>query len=337
MKEETLLESLHKRGVSRRTFLKFCTVTASSLALPKHLSEAFADSLAAAPRPAVIWISTQECTGCSESLLRSFEPTVETLILDHFSLNYHNTLQAAAGTAAEASKGQTIRGDFGRYIAVVDGSVPIGEGGSWSMIGGRSALDVVYEAVERAALVISVGNCASFGGLPKADPNPGDSFGVDELMAQQLVPRRPLINIPGCPPVPEVLTGSIAYVLAFRALPELDQYRRPKVYFGKTVHDCCNRLTHYVEGNFALSFDDEGARNGWCLWQLGCKGPTTYNACSTVRWNQGTSYPMHSGHGCLGCSEPGFWDKAGFYEMTFEAPAPGDGSTCTAPPQTPLS
>ncbi len=320
MTSDNLLDSLRQRGVSRRTFLKFCTITASSLALPSDRNSWFAESLAAAPRPSVIWLSAQECTGCSESLLRSYEPTIENLILDHFSLDYHNTLMAPSGSAAEASREQSV--NAGGYVLVVDGSVPRRDGGSWSTIGGRSALDVVGEVVGNAALVLAVGNCASFGGLPRAYPNPGDAAGVDELMGQGLIPTRTLINVPGCPPVPEVLTGTIAWYLAHGTAPDLDAHKRPLVYYGATVHDACNRLDHFRNEEFAQSFDDEGARNGWCLFQLGCKGPSTFNACSTIKWNQGTSYPMHSGHGCIGCSQPDFWDRmdagtAGFYEATF--------------------
>jgi hydrogenase small subunit len=335
MPNQTLSEALRARGIPRRTFLKYCTVTASSLALPVDLRAAFAKALGAAPRPAVIWVSCQECTGCSESLLRAYEPTLETLLLDHFSLDYHNTLQAAAGSAAEAARDSTV--EAGGYVLVVDGSIPRRDGGAWSVIGGRSALDIVREAVKGAALVLAVGNCAAYGGLPRANPNPGDAVSVETLMQQGLVVTRPLINLPGCPPVPEVLSGTIAWFLAYGTLPELDAYQRPRVYYGKTVHDCCSRLAHFERGEFAQSFDDEGARKGWCLWQLGCKGPTTFNACSTLQWNQGTSYPMRSGHGCIGCSEPDFWDKvdagrAGFYAVSLEAPAVGDGSACTAPP-----
>jgi hydrogenase small subunit len=339
MPKQTLFEALKARGIPRRAFLKFCTVTASSLALPGTTASAFAEALGAASRPAVIWISGQECTGCSESLLRAYEPTLETLLLDHFSLDYHNTLQAAAGSAAEAARAQTLAA--GGYVLVVDGSVPRRDGGAWSVIGGRSALDVVREAVKGAALVLAIGNCAAYGGLPRANPNPGDALSVEELMQQGLVSTRPLINLPGCPPVPEVMSGTIAWFLAYGEAPALDAYRRPLVYYGNTVHDCCSRLGHYEQGEFAQSFDDAGARNGWCLLQLGCKGPTTYNACSTLQWNQGTSYPMRSGHGCIGCSEPDFWDKvdagrAGFYEASLAAPAAGDGSSCTAPPSAPL-
>jgi len=104
----------------------------------------------------------------------------------------------------------------------------------------------------------------------------------------------------------------LQYVTTGR-VPDLDEHLRPKAFFGNTIHDRCYRRPFYDEGKFAKSFDDEGARNGWCLYELGCKGPTTYNACATVKWNGGTSFPIQSGHGCLGCSEPEFWDKGSFY------------------------
>lgn len=307
--KDTFVEHLTRQGISRRSFLKFCALTASSLALPAGTARVIAQTLETVPRPTVIWLSAQECTGCSESLLRSFEPTLEGLILDEISLDYHNTLMAPAGAAAEASRLQAIAA--GGHIVVVDGSVPLNDLGAWSVVGGRSFLDVMRETVADAALVIAVGNCAAFGGLPGAAPNPSGARSVDALIQSgEVVTTAPVVNVPGCPPVPEVLTGVIVHFLAL-GMPELDPLGRPAVYFGQTVHDTCNRLRHFEAGNFAQSFDDEGARQGFCLLNLGCKGPATFNACGTVQWNGGTSYPMYSGHGCIGCSEPGFWDRPG--------------------------
>jgi hydrogenase small subunit len=222
---------------------------------------------------------------------------------------------------------------YGNYVLVVDGSIPARDGGAWSTIGGISNRQMLQEAAEGAALVVAMGTCAAFGGLPMAAPNPSDAAGVGALMRQGLIAERPLVNVSGCPPVPEVISGVIAYFLAFGALPELDALNRPRVYFGKTVHECCSRLPHYQAGNFAQSFDDDGARQGHCLFLLGCKGPVTFNACATVKWNQGTSFPMHSGHPCLGCAEPGFWDQGSFYTMLMADPALGDGTPCGVPPQ----
>jgi hydrogenase small subunit len=115
-----------------------------------------------------------------------------------------------------------------------------------------------------------------------------------------------------------VITGVVAHYLTFGTIPELDHLQRPISFYGDTIHDRCYRRTFYDQGKFAETFDDEGARLGWCLYKLGCKGPTTYNACATTKWNEGTSFPIESGHGCLGCSEPKFWDAGGFYEALSE-------------------
>ena len=111
-----------------------------------------------------------------------------------------------------------------------------------------------------------------------------------------------------------VITGVLAHFLTFGSLPELDALGRPKAFYGESIHDRCYRRPFYDQGKFAETFDDEGARKGWCLFKLGCKGPVTYNACATTKWNQGVSFPIQSGHGCLGCSEPGFWDAGPFYK-----------------------
>jgi hydrogenase small subunit len=307
--DKTLGESLREHGVSRRGFLKFCAATASMMALPPTLAPAIASALEKARRPSVIWLSFQECTGCTESLTRSHSPTVEELILGVISLDYHHTLQAASGDAAEQAREQAMKENFGKYLVVVDGSLPGPESNpGYSTIAGHSNLQILEETLEGAAAVVAVGTCAAFGGLPKADPNPTGAVAV-----QDVVKDRPVINVSGCPPVPMVITGVLAHYLTFGQIPELDQYGRPRAFFGQSIHDRCYRRPFYDKGLFAETFDDEGAQKGWCLYRLGCKGPMAYNACATMRWNAGTSWPIEAGHPCLGCSEPGFWDAGGFY------------------------
>jgi len=305
----TLDEYLELRGISRREFLRYCAATAAALALPPSQVSAIAAALGKAQRPSVIWLSFQECTGCTESLSRSHSPTLEGLIFDFISLDYHHTLQAASGTAAEAAREKAMRDFHGNYLLVVDGSIPLKDGGVYSTIAGMSNLDMLTDAAKGAAAIVAVGSCAAFGGLPAAQPNPTGAVAVSEI-----VKDKPVINVPGCPPIPVVISGVLAHYLTFGALPELDSLGRPKVFYGETIHDRCYRRPFYDQGKFAKRFDDEGARNGWCLFELGCKGPTTYNACATAKWNQGTSFPIESGHGCLGCSEPQFWDAGGFYQ-----------------------
>jgi hydrogenase small subunit len=304
----TLGERLAQQGISRRTFLKFCTAMASMMALPPGAAGAIADTLVKTKRPSVIWLSFQECTGCTESLTRSHTPTLENMIFDMISLDYHHTLQAASGFAAEKSRVDAMKEFFGKYLLVVDGSIPLRDDGVYSTIAGRTNLDLLVETARGAAAIISVGTCAAFGGLPEARPNPTGAVAV-----AQIIRDKPIINIPGCPPIPVVITGVLAQYLTFGELPALDQLGRPASFYGETIHDRCYRRPFYDQGKFAKTFDDEGARNGWCLYELGCKGPVTHNACATTKWNGGTSFPIESGHGCLGCSEPHFWDAGSFY------------------------
>jgi hydrogenase small subunit len=302
-----LSEALRNQGVSRRSFMKFCTAMASAMALPPAMIPAIAKALENAPRPSVIWMSFQECTGCTESLTRAHTSSIESLIFEAISLDYHHTLQAASGHAAEAAREAAMEEHYGEYLLVVDGSIPLDNPG-YSTIAGISNLEMLKQTAAGAAAIIAVGTCAAYGGVPHAGPNPTGAVSVGDIITD-----KPIINVPGCPPIPVVITGVLAHYLTFGSLPELDHLGRPKAFYGQSVHDRCYRRPFYDKGLFAESFDDEGAQKGWCLFKLGCKGPTTYNACATMKWNNGTSFPIESGHPCIGCSEPDFWDGGGFY------------------------
>jgi hydrogenase small subunit len=304
-----LIDYLRARGVSRRGFMKFCAATTSLMALPPSMIPRVAAALEQARRPSVIWLPFQECTGCTESITRAHGATIEQLVFEAISLDYQHTLQAAAGDAAEEAKHKAMKDNWGTYLLAVDGSIPLGNKG-YSTIAGHSNLDILEEAAEGAAAIIAIGSCAAFGGIPKAAPNPTQAVSVSDI-----VKNKPIINVSGCPPIPVVITGVLAQVLTFGLEGvELDHLGRPKAFFGQSIHDRCYRRPFYERGQFAESFDDEGAKAGWCLYKLGCKGPVTYNACATVKWNNGASFPIEAGHGCIGCSEPDFWDRGGFYD-----------------------
>ncbi|MCB2017598.1 MAG: hydrogenase small subunit [Hydrogenophaga sp.] len=307
-KELTLGEHLLARGVSRRSFMKFCTTTASLLALPPALVPQIAHALESQRRPSVIWLSFQECTGCTESITRSHSPSIESMIFETISLDYHHTLQAASGHQAEAAREQAMKENWGKYLVLVDGSIPMGNMG-FSTTAGESNLETLKRVAEGAAAIVAIGTCSAFGGIPHANPNPTGAVSVSDV-----IKNKPIVNIPGCPPIPAVMTAVLTHYIAFGALPELDELGRPKVFYGQNIHDRCYRRPFYERGQFAETFDDEGAKKGWCLYKLGCKGPTTYNACAVLKWNEGTSFPIESGHGCLGCSEPNFWDAGSFYQ-----------------------
>ena len=132
--EQPLAELLQQQGITRRGFLKFCSGLATMMALPASMAPLIANALESAMRPSVIWLSFQECTGCTESLTRSHSPTIENLIFNIISLDYHHTLQAASGSAAEDARKQAMQDHYGKYLLVVDGSIPTKDDGVYSTI-----------------------------------------------------------------------------------------------------------------------------------------------------------------------------------------------------------
>ncbi len=316
--KETYYESIIKQGYSRRDFMKFATYIAAYMGLESSLVGQVAKSLETTFRLPVIWEHFQECTCCSESFIRSDHPIVADIILDKISLDYTLTLMAASGHQAEAAKHATMEKYSGEYILCVEGSVPMGADGNYCCIGGRSAKDILVEAAAGAKAIIAWGSCASNGCVQAAKPNPTDATPIHKI-----IKNKPIIRVPGCPPIGEVMAGIIVHVVAFGRLPELDRLGRPKAFYSKRVHDSCYRRPYYDAGLFAETFDDQNAKDGYCLYKVGCKGPMTYNSCGTIKWNNGVSYPIQSGHGCIGCSEEEFWDNGPFYERLTNLPGFG--------------
>jgi hydrogenase small subunit len=243
---------------------------------------------------------------------------VADIILDKISLDYTETLMAASGHQAEAAMQETMKDYHGEYILCVEGSVPTYEDGVYCCIGGRSAADILQEAAEGAKAIICWGSCACNGCVQAAAPNPTGATPIHKL-----VKGKPIIKVPGCPPIGEVMAGVIVHVVTFGRLPELDRIGRPKAFYSKRVHDTCYRRPFYDAGLFVESFDDANAQKGYCLYKVGCKGPSTYNACGVTKWNNGISYPIQSGHGCIGCSEANFWDNGPFYRQMASFPGFG--------------
>jgi hydrogenase small subunit len=301
--KKSLSKELTEKGVSRRDFLKFCTVMAGTLALSNSMIPKIAYALEqTVMRPPLVWLEFQDCAGDTESLLRASRPTVEELILDILSVDYHETIMAAAGHQAEKARKQTI--EAGGHIVIVEGSIPLHEDGIYCCIGGHTAIDILEESTAKAAAVIAVGSCATFGGLPKVSPNPTGAVGVMDL-----VDHIPVINLSGCPMNVVNLTATVVHYLTFGEFPEVDKLLRPTFAHGKVIHETCERRAHFDAGRFVREWGDEGHRNGWCLYQMGCKGPVATFNCPTVRWNDGTNWPVGAGHGCIACAAPDFFER----------------------------
>ncbi len=319
----SIWERAQMQGYSRRDFLQFCSWLAAAAGIQASGLTEIVQALDVKPRLPVVWFHFQECTCCSESFIRSSHPIVSDIILDTISLDYTQTLQAAAGHQAEAALQETMQKYKGQYLMLVEGSIPTENDGVYCCIGGRTALDILQEGASGAKAIVAWGSCASNGCIQAAKPNPTGATPVHKLIS-----GTPVINVPGCPPIAEVMAGTIVHLLAFDRVPQLDGLGRPKAFYSRRVHDTCYRRPNYDAGLFVESFDDENARRGYCLYKVGCRGPVTYNACGVMRWNNGVSYPIQSGHGCIGGSEPNFWDNGPFYQHL--AAFPGFGVETTA-------
>jgi len=306
---ETFYGLLRRQGVSRRSFMKFCSLTAASLGLGPAYANQMAHAMETKPRVPVIWLHGLECTCCSESFIRSAHPLAKDVVLSMLSLDYDDTIMAASGHQAEAILQETREKYKGQYILAVEGNPSLSDDGNFCIVGGRRFVDQLTEMASDASAVIAWGSCASWGCVQAAKPNPTKATPID-----QVIRDKPVIKVPGCPPIAEVMTGVVSYILTFGRLPELDRQGRPKMFYSQRIHDKCYRRPHFDAGQFTEAWDDAGARQGYCLYKMGCRGPTTYNACSTTRWNGGVSFPIQSGHGCIGCSEKDFWDNGPFYE-----------------------
>ncbi|AZR81063.1 hydrogenase small subunit [Thiomicrospira sp. S5] len=322
---ETFYEVMRRQGITRRSFLKYCSLTAAALGFGPAYANKIAHAMETKPRTPVIWLHGLECTCCSESFIRSAHPLAKDVVLSMISLDYDDTLMASAGHQAEAILKEIKEKYKGNYILAVEGNPPLNQDGMSCIIGGRPFSEQLKWMAEDAKAIISWGSCASWGCVQAAKPNPTQATPVHKFLGGGY--DKPIIKVPGCPPIAEVMTGVITYMLTFDRIPELDRQGRPKMFYSQRIHDKCYRRPHFDAGQFVEEWDDEGARKGYCLYKVGCKGPTTYNACSTVRWNEGTSFPIQAGHGCIGCSEDGFWDKGSFYSRDTDMNAFGIEAT----------
>ncbi len=301
-----LRKALEDDGFERRDFLKWASATTAMLMLPASFTPLVAEAAEVMNRIPVVWIELSDCAGNSEALLRSDGPKIDEIVLDIISLEFHETLQAAAGHQAEKQLEEALELFKGKYILFVEGAIPLGIDGNFGTIGAKAETfkDHLLRLADGAAAVIAVGACATYGGIPAAAPNPTDAVGVMDL-----VKGKPVINIPACPANPANMVGVVLHYALTGSVPELDSLLRPKFAFGYRIHDNCERRAHFDAGEYVEEWGDEGAKNNFCLYKMGCKGPMTFNNCSIIRYNEAVNWPIGVGRGCIGCSEPDFWDK----------------------------
>jgi hydrogenase small subunit len=241
----TLWEQAQARGVSRRDFIRYCSWLAAAAGIEASAIGQVVQAMEKKPRLPVVWMHFQECTCCSESFIRSSHPVISEIVLDKISLDYTETLMAASGHQAEKSLQDTIKKYKGEYLMCVEGSIPTGDDGVYCCIGGKSAIDIVKEVAADAKAIIAWGNCATHGCVQAAKPNPTTATPVHKIITGKTI-----INVPGCPPIAEVMAGTIVHLLAFDRIPQLDGLNRPKAFYSRRIHDTCYRRPNYDAGLF---------------------------------------------------------------------------------------
>ena len=308
-------------GLDRRSFLKAITVAAAAVGLNATAAGRLVEAALAGLKPSVIWLHFQECTGCTESLLRTSHPDLAKLILDLVSLDYHETLMAAAGVQAEETLHAAMKANQGKYICVVEGAIPTKDDGIYCRIGGKTALQIISEVAEMAGAIVAIGSCASWGGIPSADPNPTGAIGAPAALEGKTV-----VTLPGCPANPYVFLGTALQYVALGSLPALDDQGRPVFAYGRTIHEHCPRRAHFDAGRFVEQFGDEGHRQGFCLYKVGCKGPATHASCSTLHFGEVVdAWPIGLGHPCFGCTEQKLAFRVPLHDtVMIERPTPPD-------------
>ncbi len=314
--------------ITRRDFLKIASASLAMLglsqALTPRVAKALEDSLG---KTAVVWLEGQDCAGCTESFINNLEPPAASILLDTISLRYHETVMAASGHKSEEALAKAI--EEGGYVLVIEGSIPLAEDGLFCTVGGKPFKDIVREAARRAAVIIPVGACATFGGIPRSGPTDAVGFlfrgtrkhhHYDDVAA-----GKPVINLPTCPLHNERLVAVLVHYITFGTVPPLDRFYRPLAFYGYNQHENCERRGHFDAGRFLTDWSDP-KQQGWCLYLKGCRGPVAFQDCWKRLWNNRTNYCIQANTPCAACCEPEFYESfSPLYERQVDVELPGIG------------
>ncbi len=299
---ESALASIEK---DKQTFNRWISMVTASMQLHPSFEKHVGNAITTLNKIPVIWLELSDCSGNSEAFIKSTNPSIEDLIFNYISLDYHELIMSASSDQSESLLESIIKTDKGKYILIVEGAVPLAMDGKFLRIGtkGETGISLLQRCAKDAALIIAVGSCAYDGGVVAAAPNPTGAVGVSEALQ-----RDDVINITGCPTNPVNIVGTLLHYMMFEEMPPLDSNNRPLWAYEGRIHDNCERRGHYELGEFVKEWGDEGAKKGWCLFEMGCKGPYAFANCPTMKFNEGTSWPVQAGHGCMACTEKNFFD-----------------------------
>ncbi len=304
--ESNLEAAMESLDIKKDEVNRWVSMVTANMQLHPKFEEVVQKGVKTLNKIPIIWLELADCSGNSEAFIKSANPSIEDLIFDYISLDYHELLMSASGDASESALEDIVKNQRGEYVLIVEGAVPLGLDGKYLRIGskGETGIELLKRCAKDAAIVVAVGSCAFDGGVVAAAPNPTGAVGVADALE-----RDDVINISGCPTNPVNIVGTLLYFMMFEEMPPLDEFNRPLWAYEGRIHENCERRGHFDAGEFVKEWGDEGAKKGWCLFEMGCKGAYANANCPTMKFNKGTSWPVQAGHGCMACTEKGFFDK----------------------------
>lgn len=267
--------------------------------------------------PSVLWLQGGACSGNTLSFLNADEPNVVDLVTDFgIEVLWHPSLGMEMGENVQKLLKNITSGQKAMDIFVFEGSVIQGPAGSgrFNMFADRPMQDWVRELAAQASIVVAIGDCACWGGIPATPPNPTDSIGLQYLKGEhggflgkdfRAKSGLPVINIPGCPAHPDWITQILVAIVSGRAGDiALDDKQRPQTFFKTFTQTGCTRVQFFEWKQSTKEFG-QGTRTGCLFFEMGCRGPMTHSPCNRILWNRQSS-KTRAGMPCIGCTEPEF-------------------------------
>ena len=249
----------------------------------------------------VIWLETSDSGDNNIAFMNTAYPYLNQVFSDMINLFYSNTFMAAQGRDALVLLEEIATIYDGEFTLVVEGAIPTKDNGIYNIIArtkhyNLTALDAVTWLGTAAKYVVAIGTCASFGGVSAAAPNITQSVGVGKVL------KREVINVSGCPVNPDWFVGTLAHLIMY-GKPDLDELGRPKLFYGSTVHQHCQRRSYFDKKDFA-----ERLGESKCMFSQGCMGPRTGSDCPYRQWINHVNWPVKANTPCIGCTNENFPD-----------------------------
>lgn len=265
----------------------------------------------------LFWIQCGGCGGDTWSLFNTETPDLVEIIhnLD-INILWHPTISNNPIADQEEMIRHLIAGEQSLDILIVEGSIIRGPGGTgmYDEAYGRPKKDLVTSLARRAAYVIAVGTCASFGGIG-ADGEieatgmqfhkweKGGFMGKDFRGGSGM----PIINLPGCPCHCAILADTLEALVSGRSI-ELSVWNTPLEWYNIMVHQGCTRNEYHEYRVEEKRFGEKGCM----FFHLGCHGPLVTGPCNKILWNRRSS-KTRVGVPCFGCTRPDFPQHYSFF------------------------